>query len=783
MASLWNYFFSTFFIVVFFFLGYWFFIKQDTRQLRPILYSALIFIAGYCWGEMNIYYHLQHKLPAQIENQVIHVEGRIVSVPSNLDNDTQFQFQIDSVGVEKEASNSWTGKALLSWYQPRWKQSMLPTLIPGQKWCFIVKLKNPRGYSNPGSFDYESWLFEQGVMAKGYVIEAKKPKKNRLLESPKWHSSIEQLRQKIMQTWEERMSLPFLGILLALTIGLTNHITTEQWQVFTNTGTIHLISISGFHIGLMAGVAFGCVSFVWRRIFWICERFPAQKAGAIAAIIMAVGYSVLAGFSVPTERSMIMVLVFMGSLLFQRKTDVWACFLWSLFFVVLWDPFAPLNMSFWLSFGAVAMILYVMIDHSGSLEESQEKGIYVRLSRYKKSISHGLKLQGSIFLGLVPLSLFWFSQVSVSSLWANIIAIPVTGCFILPLALVAILLTGICFPLALFLMKISYWFFSLLYVFLHWISLVHPVILVGSVDHVWQLFFGTMGTLILLAPKGCSGRWIGFVFWLPLLFPLNTPIHLGEAKMSLLDVGQGLAAVVQTKNHVLVFDTGPKLGENFDTGKAVVLPYLRHQHIHHIDALVISHADMDHRGGMASVLKGIVVKSTFVNDLKIVPKNTFVLAKLCEPNLSWTWDGVTFQFLTKGLAQFTNTNDRSCVLKISNGDQSVLFPGDLEAQGEHMLIKNYGEILKSDLLVAGHHGSKTSSSLPWINAVNPNYVLFPTGYLNRYHFPNNEIVARYKHQGAIMLSTADCGLIDWTMGHDFMKMPQCYRKENARFWY
>lgn len=804
---------------------YFCFIHKKYYLSKTTILVLLIIIFGYFWGEINVYFHSQQKLPLTLENKAITVEGRIASVPNIIDNSAQFQFQIDT-------KNAWHGKVMLSWYNNfNHNQKLSATfaqLKPGQKWRFTIKLKRPRGYSNPGSFDYEAWLFEQNIMAKGYIIDKKakntsaavgafplwapangQPKsQNILLEPPKWYYIIEQMRQHIAQQWEPLLEQsPLLGVLLALTIGLNSHITPEQWQVFTNTGTIHLISISGFHISLMAGIAFGLINFIWRRIAYLCERFPAQKAAAMAAIIVSIIYSLLAGFSIPTERSLIMVIVFMGSLVFQRQTNVWECFLVSLFAVILWDPFAPLNISFWLSFSAVAVILYAMMDPLIKPENTKSK----KISHIKHALFQNLKLQLYIFLGLIPFSLFWFSQVSVSSLWANLIAIPVAGFFILPLALAAIIVSTIYFPLAVFLMKISHWFFAQLYLFLEWISHDHPVILFGTLDQVWMLLLGVFGMLLLLAPKGFPARWIGLIFWLPLLMPIKNPINYGEANISLLDVGQGLATVVQTKNHVLVFDTGPKLSENFDTGKSVVLPYLRNQHIHHIDTLVISHADLDHRGGMESVLKGISVKKLIVNDLNIT-KNLKAQSiatidtrriTLCKPNMSWQWDGVTFEFLTQGLEQFTNTNDKSCVLKISNGKYSVLFPGDLEAQGERVLIKNYGKLLQSDLIIAGHHGSKTSSSLDWLNYVNPTYALFPTGYLNRYHFPNVDVVERYKKLGAKTLSTADCGLIWWKLPYSerikdekhleaseltssktlLIKSPHCYRQDNSHPWY
>ncbi len=737
---------------------------------------VLLFLAGYLWGELNFYYHLQGVFPAEFEGKNIVVEGRVEGVPVNSPHAQEFQLDVDKIN-----NQVWKGKISLYWYKNKYAKPVpernqsssksrknkceVSILKPGEKWRFSVKLKRPHGFRNPGSFDYDAWLFEQNIQARGYVTKA-----HCLLEKSEWHDWIDQCRQKIGDKWQAfSKQWPLLGIMMAFTVGLTGDITPDQWQVFTNTGTIHLISISGFHINLMAGMAYGIVSFLWRRVTFLCARWPAQRAAAVGAILFGIIYSLMAGASIPTQRSCIMLTIFMGGVLFLRQTRLWQCFWWSILIIVLWDPFAPLNLSFWLTYGAVGIILYVIND-----KPIQDKKSFFSV----KNCLESLKLQGKIFLGLLPFSLFWFSQVSCSSLWANLVAIPVTGFLILPLGLVSIFLEGIYFPAAVFLMQIAHWVLENLYAYLSWISHTHPIIFVCSLSDIGVLLLGILGVLVLLAPRGFPARWLGLLFLLPLFFPIKNSINYGEANFSLLDVGQGLASVIQTKNHVLVFDTGPKFSEYFDTGQAVVLPYLRHQHITHIDALVISHKDLDHSGGLGSILTHIPVDKIWVND-----RHVLKTARLCKPNVKWTWDGVTFEFLTQGLAQFTNTNDTCCVLKVSNGKQSLLLPGDLETRAEKVLVNHYGEHLKADVLVAGHHGSKTSSSMAWLNAVQPKFSLFATGYLNRYHFPNKNIVERYEKMNVRHWSSADCGMIEWRLSKkNTVAEPTCYVKKYLSPW-
>lgn len=756
----------------------------------------LCFIAGYCWGIGQCMWRVSQRLPVVIENKVITVMGRIASVPNCASQSSQYcQFLFDIKDTR------WHGSALLSWYKTSY-QERLPVLIAGQQWQFQVKLKKPRGFSNPGSFDYEAWMFEQGILAKGYVISHSRKiagdasTENVLLEDPGWHDWIDQIRQYIAEKWQPLAEkMPLLGVLLALTIGLTHDISSEQWQVFTNTGTIHLISISGFHISFMAGMAYAFVNFIWRRWTFLCMRWPAQRAGAASALLVGIIYSCLAGMSVPTERSLIMLSVFMGGILWQRQTNVWQCFNLSILAVVLWDPFAPLNMSFWLSYGAVGIILYAIMVPELPRDQDEDK-----IKKIVCSASIWLKLQLKIFVGLLPFSLFWFYQVSVSSLWANLIAIPVTGFLVLPLALVSIILENIYFPLASLSMSIAHWFFARLYDYLAWISNEHAFMLVWPLNNVCMLFLGVLGVLLLLAPKGWPGRYLSVIFWLPLLFSQNASnsVNSGEVTFDLLDVGQGLASVIRTQHHVLVFDTGPQFSENLDAGKMVILPYLKHQDIKRLDVIVVSHADMDHRGGLASILSNIPVKKVFVNDfhiLKMMNENSKIREKiqiqnfqnnlqgeLCDSHISWQWDGVTFQFLTRGLDAFISTNDTSCVLKVSNGKKALLISGDLEKTGESVLVKEYGQELKADLVVAGHHGSKTSSSQAWITTTNPRYALLPVGYLNRYHFPSPIVVDRYRKSGILLFSTVECGMIRWELSLKSEVAPLCYRREYWHAW-
>jgi len=755
--------------------------ERYSRHFFPIT-VIIVLLAGHCLGTLCLCYRLAHLLPKDFENKILLVKGNISSVPDKQKDYSQFAFTIDTINGKQ-----FSGKVLLSWYNyhhsetytqvsskcegrmpvsekiPYSSHSTSPSAHPlcaGQRWQLKVKLKRPRGFSNPGSFDYEGWMFEQNIIAKGYVVA---DASNQLVNQSYFNYPIEQFREKLLQYWEPFYSQwPFLGVLLGLTIGITYQITNEQWQTFMNTGTIHIISISGFHMSMMSGAVFWVINFIWRRIPRLCMLCPAKRAAAAFAFFMALFYSGLAGFSIPTQRSLITISVFMGALFFQKKTRPWQCWSLSLIGVLILDPFAPLNISFWLSFSAVGIILYLLTE-----------------SAVEPALWKWIKWQIRLFIGLVPFSLFWFNQVSIGSLWSNMIAIPVVGFITLPSSILAILLSMVNSTTSIWLMHASHWSFSLLFNYLDWVNHHNSMIIIHSLNAAWMLLLGLFGIVLLLAPKGWPCRWLGLIYWIPLCFPGGQHPNYGEAQIDLLDVGQGLATVVQTQHHVLVFDTGPRFSPSFDTGKAVVLPYLRTKNIKYLDALIISHSDIDHSGGLYSVLSGIPVKKVFLNDKRLLSS-----ASLCSPDVHWQWDGVSFQFFTQGLNQFSDTNNTSCVLKISTKKHSALLPGDLEKKGEKVLLSYYGDKLKADLLIAGHHGSLTSSSQDWINRAAPKYVLFATGYLNRYHFPNPVIVQRYTTFGTSSFSTADCGMISWILTNtDAISSPSCYRLIHQHPWY
>ena len=511
---------------------------------------------------------------------------------------------------------------------------------------------------NPGGFDYERWLFSQNVGATGYVRANPKPAMLGRLSA--W-ISIGVWRQNI----SDQLSLildarPSLGLIKALTIGDGSGITQNQWDVFRKTGATHLVVISGSHVSLIAGLVYFLVLKFWA---WTgVLRWSPQRVAACVAIVSAIFYAALAGFSVPTERSVIMLVIIMAAIILQRNTPPFNTLAVALFVVLVFDPLSVLSVGFWLSFLAVALIIYVIAGRLGKVSYFFE----------------AIKINWATSVGLSPLLLLFFQQVSLISPLANFIAVPVISLLAVPLALVGVLVMFISPFIALKLFFIVDGALQGLWWFLERMAALPFATITHAQPSLWALVFAIPGVLLLLAPRGIPARWLSLVMFLPLIFTEPKNPELGSINLTLLDVGQALSQVVQTQKHWLVYDTGAKFSEESDIGKSVLLPFLRQQGAEKVDKLIISHGDNDHIGGAVSVLRGIPVEQLLTS----APERLKDYAPVkCRAGQSWLWDDVRFTILAPQ-QQFVSENDNSCVLKIEAEQGTVLLTSDIEASAE-----------------------------------------------------------------------------------------------------
>ena len=693
------------------------------------LWLGCIFLLGIIWASFHANWQLSDRLTDTLKGKDVLVQGYIANLPHLQDNRISFDFKVT------QADEGVPSKLRLNWYYP-------PNEVKaGQAWALTVRLKKPHGRSNPGGFDYEAWLFSNHIGATGYVRP--KPMPQQIPPFFALSRYVAECRQAISDHLD--VALPAsnqLGIIKALTIGSQDLISQQQWEVFRATGIVHLMVISGAHISLVAGLVF----FVVRRC-WILLgilRISPQNPAAVAAWLAALFYAALAGFSVPTQRAMLMLSVGLWCIVWQRNTAPMQALLLALLVVIVFDPLALLSVGFWLSFAAVALLIYVSSARLGSA----------------KRWIHVTKLQLAMTIGLAPLLIVFFQRVSVIAPLANGLAVPLIGVVVTPLCLLAAGLSFISPLLA----KALLWPIDQLLQGLGWLlqqMATWPLATLACLQAPWYgVLFAILGVLLLLAPKGMPARYLSPFLFLPLFFVSAKKPQPGETWLTLLDVGQGLSVVIQTQNHALVYDTGAKFSEQYDMGAAVVLPYLQHLAIDHVDTLIISHGDNDHIGGAASLLKSIPINASYSSVPAWIKKKA---GQFCKAGQHWQWDNIEFAMLSPGTESLDTENNNSCVLKITGQFFSFLLTGDIEQPAENWLVAQYGHQLNSSVMIAPHHGSKTSSSQRFLEQVNPEIILIPAGYRNRFRFPHKQVVQRYQKrhiqyfdtgkQGAISLKT------------------------------
>ncbi len=644
----------------------------------------------------------------------------------------------------------------LNWFHP------VQVLKVGDRWQLTVRLKRPHGFFNPGGFDFEKWIFQNNLQATGYVTSSSL---NKLLNSYWYLKPIDRLREYISSKISSSLTdHPYTGLIKALVIGVNNEITQAQWQVFRATGTSHLMAISGLHIGLVAGFLFFIIDFVWRHFANLALYYPARLVGSIAGLMGALIYSALAGFGVPTQRAVIMIAVFMCCSVSRKNLPTWNALLLALFIVNLIDPFSIMSVSFWLSFGAVATIIY------GLSYRVSPKGLWWKWGR----------TQWVVTVGLIPLTLFLFQQASLISIIANIIAIPLVGTCVVPLCLVGSLLLVLPIHLGDYLLQLAGILLKIVWPMLTFFaSLPHNTLQI-PIPNQYLFLLALAGVFLLLAPRGFPQRWLGIILLLPLcLYRYAVPPH-GKVWFTLLDVGQGLSAVIQTKQHVLIFDTGPKFSPEFDTGSAVILPFLQINGIKKIDMLVVSHADNDHIGGSQSLINTLTTQRIISS---VPEKFSSQTAFFCEAGQHWQWDGVDFDVLSPAPELLGLDNNSSCVLRVSTGNFHLLLTGDIEKLGENYLVTHQLEKLKANIIIAPHHGSRTSSTTAFLRAVDPEIILIPVGYLNRYRLPSQLIIERYQNMHAQIYDSIVGGAIMLCFGSEGLVSPvQQYRQLGRHFW-
>jgi len=719
---------------------------------------AVACMAGFCWALGMAQLRMADRLAPELEGRDIDVVGVVAGLPAAGERGLRFEFEPEHAEVKLP------GKILLSWYRGSAFEEQPPVAAapvhPGERWRFTVRLRRPHGNANPQGFDYEAWLLERGVGATGYVRSGKRAFPEKIGTRNTISDRIEILRASVRDRFKRVLGeTPASGILAALAVGDQRAISAEEWRLFNRTGVTHLMSISGLHVTMVSGLAAWLVAWLWRRSAALMQRLPARKAAALAAIAGALGYSLIAGFAVPAQRTFWMVTVVALALWSGRIAAPARTLALALAVVLVFDPWAVLSPGFWLSFGAVALIFFI----------SNEKTPVPR---------QWLRIQWAITLGLAPAALFLFAQVSIVGPLANAVAIPLVSAVVTPLALLAAVIPWDV------LLELAAWLLQWLLQFLEWCAALPVAVWQQHAPPLWSVLLALAGAGWLLAPRGLPWRATGFALMLPAIaLPPPAPAP-GEAWITTLDVGQGLAVLVRTSRRALLYDAGPAFGTDSDSGERIIAPYLRAAGIERLDALVVTHNDNDHVGGAASVLGNFEV-DTLLHSLPAGHPLPGLVASAprCVAGMSWEWDGVRLAILhpAGASARARKSNDLSCVLKVTAAGRSMLLTGDIERPSEAELAGRDAAVLVSDVLLVPHHGSRTSSSAEFLAAVRPAAAIVPAGYRNRFGHPHAEVAERFHDAGIQLWRTDTSGAVTVRIADGNFTVTS-ERRETRRYW-
>jgi len=747
-------------------------VRWHGSTLWLMYFGALLvaFALGACHAAWYAKWRLADELAFADEGRDVRLLGVIASLPAQLARGTRFEFDVEAIetpGVHVPARIS------VGWFGPSIQ------VRAGERWRLTARLKRPHGTLNPGGFDLEGWMLERNLRATGYVRESGAPAQR--VDEMIWEGGyvVDRARQILRAKLQQRLQGErYGGVLIALVLGDQRAISEADWLLFNRTGISHLVSISGLHITMIAGLLAVAAGKLWRRSARALSLAPAQSAAAVAAMLAAWAYCLLAGWGVPAQRTFFMLATVAGAMLLRLGTRPATTLALAAVVVTLIDPWAVLAPGFWLSFGAVAAIFF-------SVHGRPANG-----PTWRAKLREAARVQWVVTIALVPLTVVLFQQVSLVSPLANAIAIPVVSLLVTPLSLVAACFVMLPEPLATIvvpLLALAHWLIALLAELLQWSLQWRVASIALPAPPAWVAIVAVLGAAWLLSPPGWPMRWAGAVWLVPLfVWPTERPAA-GELWVTALDVGQGSALVIETRGEVLIYDSGPRYSPQADAGSRIVLPYLRTRGIERVDILVLSHLDSDHSGGAASLLGVLDVGAVWTS---IEPWHPLLAnagsVQRCRAGTITRSGSLELRVLHPTDAEYAlpdrNTNARSCVIEIRAGASRLLLTGDLPAAQELDLVARTSD-LRTTLLTAPHHGSRSSSSDPFVRATAPTWVAVQAGYRNRFGHPDPVVVARYRAVGAELIRTDFAGATQWRFARDGSQFMRRQRIDGARYWH
>ncbi|WP_370886757.1 DNA internalization-related competence protein ComEC/Rec2 [Caballeronia sp. RCC_10] len=784
-------------------------------------------IAGFAYAAVRAEIRLRPNLPVEYEQRDIELTGFVRGLPEPQAQGTRFLFEVEANGAKlrdfpRIVRLLWVPVAPLA----------APALHAGQRWTLSARLKRPHANANFSLRDGEVGLLERGIRATGTVSLVRAPRRverdaiGLRLAVDRWRDHIRHRIETVLG------DAPHRGIIVALAVGAQESVSDDDWAIMRATGTSHLVAISGLHIGFVAGLAALACGFVWRRITVRGVDGPLMiatpKVAALGAASFAAMYAALAGFNVPAQRTLWMLTVFAVAFVCGRRPASSLVLAWALAIVLLADPWAVTSPGFWLSFCAVAAILHAIAsagrratkaraddddwlagmeardpvlpdelaaasNRDAKAAASKSTSLARRMTavsrraawKLRAHIESSARVQYAVTLALAPLTAYWFSQIPLTGPLANAFAIPWISFVVTPATLAGLVLPA---PVDAPAFHIAHAALSVL------CDALTRLADAGAAWSLWRLpqpqpfalAAALAGAAWALAPRGWPLRFAAPLTWLPLVASAPQPIPHDAFRITALDIGQGSALVVETTKHALLFDAGPG-PESTHAGERIVAPYLLATGTRALDALVISHSDSDHAGGAPAVLQTVGVRQLLAS----LPAGDALWSNArkrgsetlrCAAGQHWTWDGVDFRILWPDPGPLTGKpNHQACVLKVTNAaGRSALLTADIEADVERTLLARDRSALRADVLIVPHHGSRTSSTEPFLDSVEPLAAVFQVGYRNRFHHPNPTVYARYRMRGIALSRSDEDGAARIDAGPDIVL--ERFRQTHARYW-
>ncbi|MBC8120081.1 MAG: DNA internalization-related competence protein ComEC/Rec2, partial [Burkholderiaceae bacterium] len=745
-------------------------IAARTAAIAAIAGFGFAYAAGYATWRMS------DELTFEDEGRDVAVIGTIATLPVRLERGVRFEFEVESVstpGIHVPA------RVLLGWYNGNVE------VRPGERWSFSLRLKRPHGTMNPGGFDFEAWMLERNLRASGYVRAGRNDPPPQRMQAMVWRPAyvIERARSALRDELLPHLANKrYGGVLLALVLGDQRAIGDADWTLFNRTGIGHLVSISGLHITMIASLAGLLIGFLWRRSPYLLARSAAQTAAVIGGLIAALLYALLAGWGVPAQRTVLMLATVGAAWIFSYRIGMATSLALAAALVCLVDPWAALAPGFWLSFGAVAAIVWVV--QGRSLRSSSRT--------WRDVLSAATRVQIAVTVALIPATVLLFHQLSIISPFANAIAIPLVSWAVTPLALIGAALATLPGPLALAaepMFGIANAIFAALAVALQWVASFSWAVLPVATPPFTLIVLAAIGAVWLLAPPGWPLRAIGAAALLPMFLWPAIRAGQDEVWVTALDVGQGSALLIETRDRAWLYDAGPRYSSDSDAGERIVLPYLRHRGIGRLDGLIISHLDSDHSGGAASVLRAIEVGRV----ISSIPSGHPALGartdvEQCAAGMQWTSGSLSFAVLHPALADYElkrTTNSMSCVVLIARGTTRLLLTGDVPRADEAAILAR-DPMLRAHWLAVPHHGSRSSSSAPLLETRGAESAVAQAGYRNRFGHPDAEVIARYRANNVRFFRTDYAGALQWRFGAadgSTGSAASASREMDARYWH